>query len=203
MFGYHKAKREKKRAKREREALQADIDRLKKQQQTDPVKEERSHQEQVNQIAGDQKERDQLAREEGKQYADELLNRHYEGLGKTQRGSLQESANAQINRDIQGYEKKILAQQGRRGVKGGAAYAQQQDLARLGTEAQQQMQRDLSTLDSDLALKKLAAAYNIEQGEVGQESLRQQMARDVLGSYDQRKYQKWLAEQANKLFQRV
>lgn len=203
MFGYHKAKREKKRAKREREALQADIERLKREQQIDPVKEQQTIQEQINQTANEQKERDKIAREEGKKYADEVLSREYEGLTKHQRGSLQESADAQINRDIQGYEKKLLAQQGRRGVRGGAAYAQKQDLARMGTEAQTQMQRDLSTLDADLALKKLAAAYNIEQGEVGQEALRQQMARDTLKSYDERKYQKWLTEQANKLFQRV
>lgn len=203
MFGYHKAKRERKRAKREKSALQDEINNLKKQQMTDPVQEQKTHQAQVNEIANEQKTRDRVARDEGRAYADEVLSREYTGLGDTQRRSLQESANSQINRDIQGYEKKILAQQGRRGVRGGAAYAQQQDLARLGTEAQQQMQRDLSTLDADLALKKLAAAYNIEQGEVGQETLRQQSARDILGSYDQKKYQKWLADQANKLFQRI
>lgn len=203
MFGHHKRKREKKRHKRAEEALQSEIDRLKKEQQTDPVSEQRSHQENINQVASDQKERDKVARDEGKAYADELLNRQYEGLGQVQRRNLQESANAQIGRDIHGYEKKLLAQQGRRGVKGGAAYAQQADLARMGTDAQQQTQRDLSSLDADLAMRKLAAAYNIEQGEVGQEALRQQMAKDVLESYDQRKYQKWLAEQANKLFQRI
>ncbi len=203
MFGHHKRKREKKRHKRAEEAMQQEIDRLKKEQQTDPVTEQRSHQEQINQVAADQKERDKIARQEEKEYSDELLSRQYEGLNPVQRRGLQESANASINRDIGGYEKKLLAQQGRRGVKGGAAYAQQADLARMGVDAQQQTQRDLSALDSDLAIRKLAAAYNIEQGEVGQETLRQQMAKDTLESYDQRKYQKWLAEQANKLFQRV
>jgi hypothetical protein len=205
MFGYHKAKREKKRAKREREALQQEIDLLKQEREKQPsgIEEHRTHQEQINEIAKEQKERDKIAQQEGRERAEELLNRDYKGLGDVQRRSLQESANSQINKDIQGYEKRLLAQQGRRGVKGGAAYAQQQDLARLGTEAQQQMQRDLSVLDADLALKKLAAAYNVEQGEVGQEALRQQMARDVLSSYDQKRYNKWLAEQANRLFQRI
>lgn len=203
MFGYHKAKREKKRAKREREALQEEIERLKQEKQTDPVQEQRTHQEQVNQLANEQKGRDQEAVKEGTKRFDELINRDYKGLSDNQRRVLQESSDAQINKDIQGYEKRLLAQQGRRGVKGGAAYAQQQDLARLGAEAQQQMQRDLSALDADLVMRKIAAAYNVEQGEVAQEALRQQMARDVLGSYDQRKYQKWLAEQANRLFQRI
>lgn len=203
MFGYHKAKREKKRAKRERAALQEEIERLKQEKQTDPVQEQRTHQEQVNQLANEQKGRDQEAVKEGTKRFDELINRDYKGLSDNQRRVLQESSDAQINKDIQGYEKRLLAQQGRRGVKGGAAYAQQQDLARLGAEAQQQMQRDLSALDADLVMRKIAAAYNVEQGEVAQEALRQQMARDVLGSYDQRKYQKWLAEQANRLFQRI
>ena len=203
MFGYHKARREKKRAKREKLAMQDEVNRLKQEKLVDPVQEQKTHQTQVNQVADEQRGRDLEAQQKGTQRFDELMNRGYKGLEDTQRRALQESANSQINKDIQGYEKKILAQQGRRGVKGGAAFAQQQDLARLGTEAQQQMQRDLSTLDADLVLRKIAAAYNVEQGEVGQEALRQQMARDTLGSYDQKKYQKWLAEQANRLFQRV
>lgn len=201
MFGHYKAKREKKRHQRQRDSLQEEITRLK--QSPSPMEDRNSYQQQVNQVANDQKGRDRIARDEGKAYADEVINREYSGLTKNQRGSLQESSNAQINRDVQGYGRKLLAQQGRRGVKGGAAYAQQQDLARLGTDAQQQMQRDLSSLDADLALRKMAAAYNIEQGEVSQEGLRQQMSRDILNSHDERKQQKWLAEQANKLFQRV
>lgn len=198
MFGRHKAKREKKRLKKEKEAMQQEIDRLKSEQEKAP-----NHQDEINRLAAEQKNKDKTAQQEGRERAEELLNRDYKGLTDVQRGALQQSANSQINRDIQGYEKKLLAQQGRRGVRGGAAYAQKQDLARLGTEAQQQMQRDLATLDADLVLRKIAAAYNIEQGEVGQEALRQQMAKDVLESYDAKKYNKYLAEQANKLFQRV
>ena len=44
MFGYHKAKREKKRAKREKQALQSEITRLKKEKETDPVQEQKTHQ---------------------------------------------------------------------------------------------------------------------------------------------------------------
>lgn len=203
MFGKHKAKREKKRAQRERDALQDEINKMKSDQQQSPLDEHATHQQNINKISSEQKERDKQAQQEGRERAEELMNRNYKGLTDVQRGALQESANSQINRDVQGYEKKLLAQQGRRGVRGGAAYAQKQDLARLGTEAQQQMQRDLSTLDADLALRKIAAAYNIEQGEVGQEALRQQMSKDILESYDAKKYNKYLAEQANKLFQRV
>lgn len=200
MFGRIRAKRDKKRSDRERQALQDQVDLYKARDDKSGFRKE---QRQADRQAQKQKEKDRVAREEGKAYADEVLNRKYEGLTQPQRTAMQESANAQINRDIQGYNRRLVSQQGHRGVAGGAAFAQQQDLARAGLDAQQQMQRDLTSLDADLALKKMAAAYNIEQGEVGQSLMRQQMAQDALGAYDQKKYQKWLSEQANKLFQRV
>lgn len=203
MFGYHKAKREKKRAKRQQQALQSEINNLKQRQNADPVQEQKTHQAQINEVAADQRQRDLEAQQRGDQRYQDLRSQYSNGLEDKQRRVLQESANAQINRDIQGYEKKLLAQQGRRGVKGGAAFAQQQDLARLGSEAQQQMQRDLSVLDSELAMRQAAAAYNVQQGEIAQEALRNQMAKDTLESYDQRKYQKWLASEANKLFHSI
>jgi hypothetical protein len=203
MFGYHKAKREKRRAKRQQQALQSEINNLKQRQNADPVQEQKTHQAQINEVAADQRERDLEAQQRGDQRYQDLRSQYSKGLEDKQRRVLQESANSQINRDIQGYEKKLLAQQGRRGVKGGAAFAQQQDLARLGSEAQQQMQRDLSVLDSELAMRQAAAAYNVQQGEIAQEALRNQMAKDTLESYDQRKYQKWLASEANKLFHSI
>lgn len=202
MFGQLRARREKKRYKRDIAELRQELENAKK-AQPNASQEMASHQEQVNKLANEQKDKDKLTREEGKKYADEVLAREYQGLNPKQRQSLQESANYQIDKDIQNYQRKLSGQQGSRGVQGGAAYAQRQDLARLGGEAQQQMQRDLTSLDSELAMKKAAAAYNIEQGEVANDQLRNQMALDTLNSYDQRKYQKWLSEQANKLFQRV
>lgn len=202
MFGQIRARREKKRYKRDIAELRQELENAKK-TQPNASQEMASHQEQVNKLANEQKDKDKLTREEGKKYADEVLAREYQGLNPKQRQSLQESANYQIDKDIQNYQRKLSGQQGSRGVQGGAAYAQRQDLARLGGEAQQQMQRDLTSLDSELAMKKAAAAYNIEQGEVANDQLRNQMALDTLNSYDQRKYQKWLSEQANKLFQRV
>lgn len=199
MFGHYKRKRQ----KNERDALQGEVNRLKADQNIDPVQEARGYQSQVNQLADDQKKRDQIARQEGRLESDDYLNREYKGLGTQQRNNLQETANAQIARDIQGYDKRLLGQQGKRGVMGGAAYAQRADLARIGTEAQQQVQRDISSLDAEAAKQKLAQAYNIETGAVGQEAFRQQGAKDLLENNEQKKYQKWLTEQANKLFQRV
>jgi hypothetical protein len=157
----------------------------------------------TNELSDEQKQRDLEARREGKTYSDEVLNREYQGLTPNQRNVAQETSNAQIGRDVHGYEKKLLAQQGARGLKGGSAYAQQRDLARMGLEAQQQTSRDLSSLDADLALRKLAAAYNIEQANVGQSQYRNEQAREDVDAYNNRRYQKRLAEQANQLFSRV
>ncbi len=203
MFGQHKARRNKRRAKEQQLALQQEVDRLKKERELDPIQEHKQNQEQINQITEDQKLKDQDAIKQGRERFEELMTRPYKGLEDNERRVLQESSDANINRDLQGYQKRLLAQQGRTGVKGGAAFAQQQDLNRMGIDAQQQMQRDLSSLDRDLYMRKLAAAYNMEQGEVGQAALRQQMASDLLQSYDQKRYQKYLADQANRLFMRI
>jgi len=139
----------------------------------------------------------------GKSRADEILGRRYQGIDPTQRRNMEETANQGINRQIQGYQRQLTAQQGQRGVRGGAAYAQNADLARMGTEAQGQYQRDLSNLDSDLALKKLAAAYNIEQGEASQGNLDRQMSLDEKRFKQEKKRQEALTKQANRAFSRV
>lgn len=168
-----------------------------------PAEDFETEQQNINRLSEESRQRDIAAREEGRKYGEELINRKVQGISPEERNALQESANAQIGRDIHGHEKRILAQQGKRGIRGGAAYAQRQDLARLGTEAQQQVQRDLTSLDRDLAMRKLAALYNVEQGERGQAAIRHQGAKDTAEAYNQRKYQKWLADQANKIFARI
>ena len=198
-FGAIRAKRQAKKYKKEAEEARRQSDANK----ANPEQDRQSYQAEINRIADEQRNKEKATREEGRKYAEEVLSREYPGLNEGQRRNLQEEANYQISRDIQGYQQKLSGQQGMRGVRGGAAFAQQQELARLGSDAQQQIQRDLSKLDSELALKKAAAAYNIEQGEQGQEQLRHQQAIDILNSYDQRKYQKMLADQARGIFQRV
>ncbi len=199
VFGAIKAKRQAKKYKKEAEEAR----RQSEANRANPEQDRQSYQAEINRIAEEQRQKERATRAEGKKYADEVLAREYPGLNEGQRRNLQEEANYQISRDIQGYQQKLSGQQGMRGVRGGAKFAQQQELARLGSDAQQQIQRDLSKLDSELALKKAAAAYNIEQGELGQEQLRHQQAIDILNSYDQRKYQKMLADQARGIFQRV
>ena len=94
-------------------------------------------------------------------------------------------------------DRKLLGEQGRRGIvgKGGVGYAQRRDLHRMGAEAEGAVHRDLDKLDSDLALKKLAAMFNIEQGEASQQSLDKQLALDELKYEDEKKRQRRLEDQ--------
>jgi hypothetical protein len=203
MFGYHKAKRERKRAKREMEDL-------KKQQEAWQVQKpevEKERENYVQQAATDQaqkyREERKTAREEGRKYAEEVLNRDVQGLTPSQRLAMEEGGSRKINRQMQGYERKLLAQQGRGGVRGGAAYAQQADLARAGSEAQAQHLSDIGQMDADIALKKLAAMFNIEQGEASQAQLDRQLALDELRLEEERKRQRYYEDKFNQNYSRI
>jgi len=203
MFGYHKARRERRRAKREAENLK------KEQEAWSPQKLEAQRQQ--NQALKDQayeetKKMEQIrdtARQKGKARAEEVFSRDVQGLTPEQKKNMESTAQRRLNRDMQGYERKLLAQQGRQGIKGGAAYAQQADLARIGADAQGQYQRDLSQLDSDLSLKKLAAMFNIEEGEAAQAQLDRQLAIDEANLENERIRQRWIEDQYNRLFTKV
>lgn len=203
MFGYHKARRERKKQKREMENLK------KEQEYWSPQKQEAQRQQNEalkNQAYEETKKMEQIrdtARDKGKKRAEEVFSRDVEGLTPQQKKNMESTAQRRLNRDMQGYERKLLAQQGRAGVKGGAAYAQQADLARIGSEAQGQYQRDLSQLDSDLSLKKLAAMFNIEEGEAAQAQLDRQLAIDEANLENERIRQRWIEDQYNRLFTKV
>lgn len=160
-------------------------------------------QEEANKQAASMKEKRKEDRSEGRQYAEEVLSRDVQGLTPEQRKNMESSGQRRLNRDIQGYQRQLTAQQGKSGIRGGAAYAQNADLARIGQEAQGQFQRDLSNLDSDLALKKLAAMFNIEQGEAAQGQTERQMAIDTLQLENERKRQRYLEDKFNRAFTKV
>jgi hypothetical protein len=143
------------------------------------------------------------ARQEGRRYGEELIGRNYQGLSPQQRLAYEESAKTKLNRDLQGQQRRLVAQQGARGVRGGAAYAQQADLARASMENQSQLQRDLNQLDSDLALKKLAAVFNVEQGQVAQSDLDRQTALDELRYEQEKKRQRMLENQYMRQLSRI
>ena len=186
------------RKRKEDEAKQGDLQKVNQEAQTNEALKTEAFKN-----AQDMKEDRKTARGEGKQYAEELFNRNIAGLNPQQRQSMEESGRHSINRQMQGMERNLLAKQGKHGIKGGAAYAQHADLARAAVDAQGQMQRDLQSLDSDLALKKLAAMFNVEQGEAGQAQLDRQLALDELKYEEEKKRNRLLEEQFNRQFSKV
>jgi len=199
MFGYPRAKREKKKAENARQELQRERDRL---ENAKPGYDEKVKQYASNQAQQFRQEREQ-GRERGRAYGEEFLGRDIQGLTPTQRRSMEESAQKKLNRESQGLQRRLLAQQGSRGVRGGAAYAQQADLARATGEAQQQYMRDIDQMDADIALKKLGALFGIEQGEAAQSQLDRQLALDMARMDEERKRQRPYETKFNDYFSRV
>lgn len=196
-FGYHKRKRKKReeRQTKEREAQER--------QRAFAPEDEAAQKERAQKSAAEMAEERKRARGEGRKYAEELFSRDVEGLTPNQRRYYEESGKRQIGKDIQGAQRQLSAQQGRRGLKGGAAYAQQADLAKAGAEAQGQLQRDISSMDADLALKRLAAMFNIEQGEAAQSQLDKQLSVDEQRAEAERRRQRYLQQQYDRLFSRI
>jgi Mrp family chromosome partitioning ATPase len=209
MFGYHKAKRRKKRVKREEERLQKEQEEFAKEKPQLELEKEQRDKEAMQQHVTEQKEQGKKeraeAREEGKKYAEEFLSRDVQGLTPEQKSAMQFEANRQIKRSHQNANRKLLGQQSQHGIvgKGGVGYAQQADLLRMADEARGQANRDLTKLDADLALKKLAAMFNIEQGEVGQTQLDKQMAIDELNAANEKKRLRQMEDEFNKILSRI
>lgn len=205
MFGHHKRKREKRRLKQQKADLESE---KMKWQEGGPQRDKEAADFQNQQVADKtaQSKADRAtAREEGKKYAEEVMNRDVQGLTPEKRQAMQYEANKGIQRSMQSANRKLLGDQATHGIvgQGGVGYAQQKDLQKLGIDAQGQVHRDLDKLNADLALKKLAAMFNIEQGEVSQAQLDKQMAIDELQLQDEKKRQRNFEDQFNKLFSRV
>lgn len=126
----------------------------------------------VNPLVEADKQKEQEAREGYKQEAREDVTTDLPGLTPTQRRQLQQSANAQINKQVQKYQRSMASSTGQRGIRGGAAFAPQAEIARQGMEAQNQFQRDLVEKDTDLAMRRLAAYLASVEGRTAQDILR-------------------------------
>ena len=200
MFGYHKARKAEKKAKKAQSAYE------KQQNDYQDTPEYLEAQDKLvsEKTAKSKAERNE-AKKEGAAYAQEVLGRQQEGLNPQTKQSMQYAANKEIQRGMQSANRKLLGEQASHGIvgKGGVGYAQQRDLDKLGREAKAGVTRDINKLDSDLALKKLAAAYNIEQGEASQAQLDKQLAIDELQLADEKKRQKAYDEKVNNLFNRL
>jgi hypothetical protein len=205
MFGHHKRKRQRKEIKRDRKALERERSMFEAQKPELERQNEERIQSQIGVNAEAAKNARNKARQEGRAYAEEVISRDVQGLTPAQRNAMQYEANKNIQRAHQSANRQLLGEQSRHGIvgKGGVGYAQQRDLQRLANEARGQSQRDLDRLNADLALKKLAAMFNIEQGEATQSQLDRQLASDELRLADERRRQKHYEDQFNRLFSRV
>lgn len=205
MFGHHKRKRQRKEIKLARKELKRERALFESQKPELERQEEENIQSQIGVNAAESKKARDVARQEGRKYAEDVISRDVQGLTPAQRNAMQYEANKNIQRAHQSANRQLLGEQSRHGIvgKGGVGYAQQRDLQRLANDARGQSQRDLERLNADLALKKLAAMFNIEQGEATQSQLDRQLAADELRLGQERKRQRNYEEQFNRLFSRV
>ena len=174
-----------------------------KQELTDPVKIVENYketQEAVEPLIQQDKERAAGEREQYKQEAREDVTTELPGLTPQQRRSLQQGANAQINKQVQQYKRGMSSQMGRRGVRGGAAFAPQAEIARRGLEAQAQYQRDLTELDADLAMRRLAGYLAGIEGRSAQDLIRRGQYFDYLTGRQQQGMQSAYSKYYENLF---
>lgn len=185
--------------------MEKEASKMSKRDRKNQDKEMRAQNKYVSQATGQMRKDREQARGYGQKVSQDLFNRNVQGLAPKQRSAMQYEADRQIQRTLEDQNRKLLGDQGMRGIigKGGVGYAQQRDLQRMGMEAQGQATRDLDRLDADLALKKLAAMFNVEQGEVANAQLDKQLALDELSLADERRRQRAYEKQFNRSFSRV
>jgi hypothetical protein len=159
----------------------------------------------VNKEAQEAKAMRHQGRQEGRAYAQDVLGQDVQGLTPKQRSAMQFEANKNVQRQVQGANRKLLGEQGRRGIAGrsGVGFEQQREIQRSGHQMQGQAARDLDRLDADLALKKLAAGFNIEQGEAAQNQLDRQIAQDRQELAAEKRRNRGQENKFNRLFSRV
>jgi hypothetical protein len=205
MFGHHAAKRASNRLRKEQSQLnkqKSDWQKASPEREKEAMDfQNKTIAEKAAQSAADR----QAARESGRKDTEEFFKKDIQGLDPEKRKALQYEANKGIQRGVQSANRKLLGEQSQHGIvgKGGVGYAQQKDLQRLGIDAQNQANRDLTKLDSDLALKKLAAIYSGGEGHASTAGLDKQMALDELQLAEEKKRQRNFEDQFNRLFSRV
>lgn len=207
MFGHHKAKRAKKRMKAEQDAFSKE-----KQSWSDNAPEREAQllnqQKENAKTSADQAKADrQSNRESGRADTEAFLRKDYTGLGLDPKvkSAMQYEANRAIHRGHQASNRKLLGEQSQSGIvgKGGVGYAQQRDLQRMAQEAEAGVDRDLTKLDKDLELKKMAAIYAGGEGEASQAQLDKQLALDELQLAEEKRRGRSWEDKFNQAFSRI
>lgn len=145
------------------------------------------------------------SREEGWKHGVDIMSRKTQGLDPESRRALQYEANKGIQRNMQSANRRLVGDQGQRGIgnRSGVAFAQQLELEKAGRDAQGAARRDITKLDKDLELKNKAAIFNVSQGEASQTQLDRQRASDDLQLYEERKRARAMEDKLNNLMSRI
>lgn len=143
--------------------------------------------------------------ERGRTEAREFMNQSQEGLTPQQRSALQYEAERQIHRGSQTANRQLLGEQSQKGIlgKGGVKYAQQRGIQRDEAALKGQVHRDLDKLNADTALKKMAAVFNVGQGEASQGEADREKALNELRYRESKREQKADKNTAYRQFSRV
>lgn len=192
-FGFIKLARKKRQEKRDKQAAKdADWEKI---NQIGLPSEEESNQvtNRVNQMADAEDQRMQGKREGYKQEAKSDLSTEMQGLTPAQKLAMQETASNQINNQIQNYSRMASSKMGAAGVRGGAANAMQSELMDKGVEATNQFNRDLTELDANKAMEKLAAYLSMIEGRQADDVLKRQQYYDQLTGEKQKKREEAIA----------
>ena len=198
MFGYGHAKTLKKQNKK----MQGEMNQMRSDFASSQINPEKSKA-QVNQEAEESKALRRKAEEEGQARDEAFFGKNIQGLTPEQKSAMQYEANSQIKRNVQGLNRRLLGEQGMHGRRGGVAYAQQRDLAKMGQEAAGQSERGIQQLNADLALKKLAAIYAGGKGEAAQSLMERQRAEDKEELEREKRRQQPYLNQYSALFSRL
>jgi hypothetical protein len=166
----------------------------------DPFANYGKYEERVQTEANKYMQQAEEARKKGREEAQNLLNNPPEGLTESQRQNMRNQRQVQIDRDLANYSRMLSGQQGVRGVRGGVTAAAQRDLQNAAQDRMAEYERDLSDLDTSLAMKKLAAIYGAGESEAAQNALLNQSAYDKIIGYLQNESQRKLYEDANRKY---
>lgn len=198
MFGYHEAKRERKRAKKENQNLINKQKSFSEESMKHKQDQELQNKNKINEHIAQSKATRESGYNQGLQNVKNLYNDNsIVGLNPEKRKALQYEANRGIQRNMQTAERKLLGEQGQRGIAGksGVGYAQQRDLQRMGMEAQSGVHRDLDKLNADLELKNKAAHFAGAMGEAAQAQLDRQLALDEMNYEGEKNRQRELEDE--------
>ena len=198
MFGYHEAKRERRRAKQENQNLISKQKNFSEEAMKRKQEQELQNKNKLNENIAQSKATRESGYNQGLQNVKNLYNdSSIVGLDPEKRKALQFEANRGIQRNMQTAERKLLGEQGQRGIAGksGVGYAQQRDLAHTGMEAQAGVHRDLDKLNADLELKNKAAHFAGGMGEAAQAQLDRQLAIDEMNYEGEKNRQRELEDE--------